>query len=772
MSEKDFERKLRDYVPQLVPFVPRLLDKISLDEWEKSLDIIYDRHIFCIAKSRIKTLEPFIDDFMEFLTSADRDLIEYGIDELSRIRKSTRSVGKEIDVNLEQIVLDSVKQRTEQFSKKQLSGLHKILLKLYREDRLDYSLNSFFNKFADSVVGVPERHRDRVLKGADKLLKMFPKRNTMGSMLLSYSKFLEESLEVLGDNLGKFIDKAMKAGKDADGVIAYLEDKHSYFEPEKEEVAGGLPLSQIYGRLLSYVQALSGKNIKLEKSQTSGLSCSFNGDTFFLPPVVNVSNNKENFQIYKSLASYQSGAIMFGTYSENLQKFFDSFKNQEFAKGLFEIMEFARLDSKLGEEFPGLRKDLRTFKDNYQAQMKKNGEETSLIKIRNYICQENEKDFSVLGELEFVFSEVQNLRKKSAKIKDTMASVKRAYKKLEKLVDLDVEKAPEKIIDVDVEFTPEERRVPSFLVAEPGEDVANGKRFRYDEWDCFNGAYKGGFVQVIETPYPDVTENQYVNEVVQADHVTIQRMREIFDTLRPADFVKMKKQRSGELDYDLWVRALAEEAAGITPSEKLYTKKFKNQRSVASMILSENSGSLGKFLDIDNPDLRLIDIVKRSQIYFSEALNAIEDNYALAAFSGETEQNVKFHLIKDFEQAYDTNVKNIVGSMKPLQQNRDAAGIRHATFLLSQQPEKVRFLFYLMEGLPHDFNYEGEYAIEDTKKAIIETKYNGCIPVVIAFGKEIDDKIRSLAGHCLYREISNPEDVPHALPDVYRRIAI
>ncbi|MEK6886813.1 MAG: hypothetical protein AABW88_03195 [Nanoarchaeota archaeon] len=133
---------------------------------------------------------------------------------------------------------------------------------------------------------------------------------------------------------------------------------------------------------------------------------------------------------------------------------------------------------------------------------------------------------------------------------------------------------------------------------------------------------------------------------------------------------------------------------------------------------------------------------------------------------------MEFYLIKDFHQPYDINVKKIIGGIKPLKQNRDAAGIRHAVTLLSRQPEKTRLLFYLMEGLPHDFGYDGEYAIADTQKAIIEAKQNGCLPVVIAFGNGINEGIRCLVDHCIYREVSNPRAVPELLPTLYRRIAI
>ena len=760
---------LRLYAPQILPSVPKLLERINEREWETTLDIIHDKHTRTSISSRGRKLKGFIGDFMGFLTTAKLNLTSYGIDELSKV---------DCGIGLEEVVLNSVQQRTNQFSRGILSNMHEVLIKLYEEDsNQNYSFNRFFCEFADNLEEVYQPHRQRVLDGAKKLVtcRVNNGESTKGNLLLAYSKFAREKIGILGERISGLVNRAISSSSNLDQIVEFLNDKHNYFEEEVDKAAGGLPLSKVHGRLLSYVQALSGKPIKIESSKTSRLSCSFDGETFFLPQVVNLEgDDKGNFRVYKALASYQAGAIMFGTYDKNIKEFLDSFENQEFAKGLFELMEFARLDSRLGQEFPGLRKDLTTFKENYRTKIEKTEEKESILsRIQNYICQE-QTDPSILGNIKsIVVPEVSRLREEDSEVDQTIQSTREIYKRLGKLIDLSKQQPLENILNVEEVIFKETRgNVPSYLIATPSKDLAKGNRFRYDEWDSSSGSYKTGFVQVIETPYPDIAENGYVSEVIQSDNLTIKRIREFFDILKPEELVKMKKQHSGNLDYDAWVRALGEQAAGITPSDKIFWKKIRNQRSVSAMILSENSGSLTKFLDLENPDLRLIDVLKRSQIYFSEALNAIGDNFALAAFSGETEQNVKFHILKDFDRPYDLDVKTTVGSMRPLQQNRDGAGIRHATHLLSQQPEKTRFLFYLMEGLPHDFGYEGEHAIEDTKKAIIESKYHNCIPVVVAFGRDINPAIRGLAEHCLYREIKDPKEVPIALPNIYRRIAV
>ena len=790
---------IRNYAPNIMPKIPELLDKLEKSDWRKALKIIHDKHKMKVSTaadvgSALRNpeagIERFTIDFMDFIARNDPELNSYTIQEISKIRTvDCTEIRSSLD--LEGIILDSIETRSETFSRKELSQLHNILKNIYahRSKRASSAIN-FFDQFLSSIDNIPESVRSKIIDHAYEIsTRDAVPLQDRGKLLASYGNATERNLGVLGERIVRWSSDIVTSNKSVKELMEYFEDTHDYFNGDLETIAGGTPLSQVHGRLLAYVQALTGENIKIEKSETSDLYCSFSEDTFFLPFTVNVGKNDENnLQIYKAIASYQAGAFMFGTYDldisqvnqktakrfgeeGNISNFFNSFDNPEFSQGLFELLEFSRLDYRLKEKFPGLREGIGNLKQHISKSKKS---PSLLDRIKTIVCREDGNANPINNLEEIITPEINSLMIGGSTVERTVETVTRVYEKLSKKYNLAEEKLEEKIIDINVEIIERERdkKEASYLVAKPSDELTLGNRFKYDEWDESNNSYKPEFVQVVETPYPEVTDNDYVSRVLQQDREVIQRLRSIFETLSPEEFEVIKKQLSGEVDYDLLVGAIAEKASGITPSEKVYAREYKDQRSVTSMVLSENSGSLRKFLDIKNPDFRLIDIIKKSKIYFSEALDAIGDDYALAAFSGETEKNVEFHLLKDFGQSYDRDVKRNIGSIRPLKQNRDGAGIRHATSLLSKQPERLRMLFYLMEGLPHDFGYESEYAIEDTKKAIIESKQHGCLPIVIASGKNVNEGIRSLSEHCLYREVSDPKHVPLMLPDLYRRIAI
>jgi len=808
------EDALRPYAKSILESLPQVLPRIGVDQWRRTLEVVYDKDEVLTIGTREIRMNPFIRKLMDVLKEGSEEKINYTLDELSNLQNRTNQILRKGPVDLETFVLDSVKSNFDRFSVEDLSSLHNLFLDMYHEKESFFpEATKYFNDFITSMGEVPQSLTSEAINEARKIIR---KKSLMNSrktaheddgeepafnrresgtfaqkknrLAVAYAQAVAKNIGSIGQGLSTWVDTAIKRCSSIDDLIEYFEDKHGYFGSDVETVAGGLPLSQINGRLLAYVQALIGRPIKLEKSPSNSLACSFREGTLFLPQIVNAGkDNYDNFSIYKALASYQAGAIIFETYlfdtsrvsakrrkklSEESasEEFFASFSNPDFARALFGLVEFSRIDYRLNNKFPGLRKDLDVFRETslHNQENAESEAERMLNSVQGYIFQDPKTEL-----VKPIIAQLDNVRKVSSTVAESLEATEKIYEFFERQTDLSLPLrfTPEPIIDLEI-ILEEKERVATHLIAEANQEVATGRKFRYDEWDKDAQKYKEGYVQVVETPYPLNGNNSYVRDLIAKDHAAIQRLRQNFESLAPEELEIVRRQLSGDIDYEEAVKARAEMAAGITPSEKIYTREYKNRRSVSSIVLAENSGSLRKFLDLKNPDLRIVDIIKQAQVYFSEALDAIGDRYALATFSGETEKNVEFYLLKDFDHPYDESVKKTIGSLRPMKQNRDGAGIRHAAFLLNRQPENTRLLFYLMEGTPHDFSYEGAYAIEDTKKAIIEAKKGGCIPVVLAFGADLKGEVRSLAEHAIYREVRDPRAVPQLLPQIYRRMAV
>jgi nitric oxide reductase activation protein len=169
---------------------------------------------------------------------------------------------------------------------------------------------------------------------------------------------------------------------------------------------------------------------------------------------------------------------------------------------------------------------------------------------------------------------------------------------------------------------------------------------------------------------------------------------------------------------------------------------------------------------------RVIDIEKEGLLLLSEALQAIGDEYALFGFSGQSKDQVDFHLIKGFDEAYGRPVQEKILSIQPGGQNRDGAAIRHALYKLRQRNSRTRLLFLISDGRPLDKEYSGAYSQEDTRMALREARSWGIHPFCITVDQEAPEYIRSMYRELPYTVLSDLRALPQKLPRIYKRLTV
>src|SRR4026208_176400 len=110
----------------------------------------------------------------------------------------------------------------------------------------------------------------------------------------------------------------------------------------------------------------------------------------------------------------------------------------------------------------------------------------------------------------------------------------------------------------------------------------------------------------------------------------------------------------------------------------------------------------------------------------SEALEAVGDVYSINGFTSEGRRNVKFYVVKDFNEKYDDEVKKRIGGINYQNNTRLGAAIRHATAKLAKQDARTpsRAAFSGGGPLQHDYG-DARYAREDTREALRQAKIEG-----------------------------------------------
>ena len=224
---------------------------------------------------------------------------------------------------------------------------------------------------------------------------------------------------------------------------------------------------------------------------------------------------------------------------------------------------------------------------------------------------------------------------------------------------------------------------------------------------------------------------------------------------------------SAVIDYVIDRRA-ARFGAGHQ-SERLYTKRLRKRRDVAVSFLLDQSSSTARTIGrhplqpYTRPGRRIIEIEKEGLVLMSEALEAVGDTYSINGFTSEGRRNVKFYVVKDFDEKYSDEVKQRIGGITFQNNTRLGAAIRHATAKLAKQEARTRLLIVLSDGRPYDHDYgDARYAREDTREALRQAKNTGITPFCITIDRESEAELRDLYGEIGYTIIDDVLSLPEA----------
>lgn len=298
--------------------------------------------------------------------------------------------------------------------------------------------------------------------------------------------------------------------------------------------------------------------------------------------------------------------------------------------------------------------------------------------------------------------------------------------------------------------------------------TAGERSFLYDEWDGTIKDYRTGWCRVVERPGIEGASD-FAEATLAAHGPSVRLLRRYFESLRPPGLRRVYGQTDGEeVDLDAVIRLTADRVAGIAPSDRLYARREKREREVAAVFLVDMSGSTSRQIQPEHGTV--MDVEKEGLVLLCEALEAIGDQHAIYGYSGQGRHHVDFVVLKDFDEPGRGRAAQRIGAMSPLQQNRDGAAIRHATWKLLARRARVKLLILVSDGRPLDDGYADEYSLEDTKMALREARTQGIDPFCITVDRDADDYLKRMYGEVRFLIIDRVEALPERLPRVYQRL--
>ncbi len=294
---------------------------------------------------------------------------------------------------------------------------------------------------------------------------------------------------------------------------------------------------------------------------------------------------------------------------------------------------------------------------------------------------------------------------------------------------------------------------------------ASGPVSWYREWDCNLGDYLHNHVRVSDRVINPIESDFYPLTLTRHRGI-VRYIRRAFEMLKPEGLSILRQWIEGDaFDYRALLDFAMDRKAGITPSERLYIKRIKQQRDVAVLLLADLSRSTAN--PVPGSQQCVSDVEKEALVLFCEALTVVGDAFAIAGFSGTGRLGVDYFRIKDFDETLDNTVKQRINAISPQRSTRMGAAIRHATAQLEKVSAKVRLMIILGDGFPNDTEYKSDYAIEDTRRAIFEARSKHIYAKAVTVNLAGDPRLDDLYGSMHHTVISDVRELPDKLLRIY-----
>ena len=281
----------------------------------------------------------------------------------------------------------------------------------------------------------------------------------------------------------------------------------------------------------------------------------------------------------------------------------------------------------------------------------------------------------------------------------------------------------------------------------------------YDEWDFRRSGFRRNWCIVTEKEIPS-TRSTFIRNTLDTYHGQIIRLRHQFEMMRTSERFVRRQRDGDDIDLDALVESLADTVAGHPPSDRLFIRLKRDERDIAALFLVDMSNSTRGWVG---------KAIKESLVLICEAMETLGDRYGIYGFSGMRRLRCEIFPIKNIDQSYNDEVRERIGSIAPREYTRMAPAIRHMTSILKEVDAKVRLLITLSDGKPEDYDdYKGEYAIEDTRHALIEAKTAGIHPFCITIDQHAHEYMAHMYGEVNYIFINEVRKLPARMPEIYR----
>ena len=295
----------------------------------------------------------------------------------------------------------------------------------------------------------------------------------------------------------------------------------------------------------------------------------------------------------------------------------------------------------------------------------------------------------------------------------------------------------------------------------PAGEPASMEPVVYDEWDYRRKGFRKNWCVVREKEIPPV-QNGFIEQTLKQYRGQIRRLRHQFELLQTSERFVRRQREGNDIDFDALVESLADNVAGRPPSDRLFIRLSREQRDIAVYFLVDMSNSTAGWVGQS---------IKEALVLICESLEVLNDRYGIYGFSGMRRLRCELFPVKRIDERYTPAVRQRISAIGPREYTRMGPAIRHMTSLFAKVEAKVRLLIMLSDGKPEDYDdYKGDYAIEDTRHALLEAKAQGVHPFCITIDRQAHEYMDHMYGEVNYIFIDKVKQLPARMSEIYRAL--
>jgi nitric oxide reductase NorD protein len=287
----------------------------------------------------------------------------------------------------------------------------------------------------------------------------------------------------------------------------------------------------------------------------------------------------------------------------------------------------------------------------------------------------------------------------------------------------------------------------------------------YDEWDHRARAYRRGWCTVVPGAW-NRRDATWTNAALARQHTLIKRVTRAIEAQR-TELSPARRQLDGEdVDLEALVDELAARRAGHGGADRLYERRARRRRDIATTVLIDISLSTDAWV----AGLRALDVAREALLVLGEVSERLGDRIEVLGFSSNTRNRCRVWRLRGRDEPW-AAARARIGGLEPTGYTRIGPALRHATAGLVAEPADRRLLLLISDCKPTDYDrYEGRYGIADVRQALIEARSIGVHVHALTIDASARDHLPAMFGPGCWHLMPRPDALPEALAKIYGQL--